>query len=70
MALYTTRKRQTTVHEYVLPNPVNLGEVTKAMSAAYADYTARTGRNVSDDSIYVTHTDEEIILYFEESSKA
>lgn len=67
MALYTQRERATTRHEYVVPNPVNAAEFTKALSAAYQDYQSATGRNVSDDSIWVTHADEEIIIYWEET---
>ena len=67
MAQWDKRVRTTTVHEYVMPNPVNLGEVSRAMSAAYQEYTRTTGKNVSDDSVWVTHTDDEIIIYWEES---
>lgn len=67
MALYSERKKQTTRHEYVVPNPVNAAEFTKALSAAYQDYTRETGKQVADDSIWVTHADEEIIIYWEEA---
>ena len=65
MAVYTKRKRERVVHEYVMPNPVCLGEFAKAMSAAYADYSQLTGKNISDDSLWVTHADEEITIYWE-----
>lgn len=67
MAIYNERTRNTTVHEYVMPNPVNLAEFAKAMSAAYQEYTRITGKNVADDSVWVTHADEEIIIYWEEN---
>ena len=67
MAQYEARTRTTTVHEYVMPNPVNLAEFSKAMSYAYQEYTAATGKNVSDDSTWVTHKDDEIIIYWEEA---
>jgi hypothetical protein len=67
MAVWEKRVRETVVHEYVMPNPVNLAEVGKAMSAAYQDYTRATGKNVADDSVWVTHSDEEIIIYWEEN---
>ena len=67
MALYTERTRTTVKHEYVVPNPVNAIELTKALSAAYQDYTRTTGKNIADDSVWVTHADEEIIIYWEEN---
>jgi hypothetical protein len=67
MAQYGKRTKTTVRHEYVMPRPVNLGEVSKAMSAAYQDYTAATGKNVTDDSIWLTHNDDELIIYWEES---
>jgi hypothetical protein len=67
MAVWEKRIRETVVHEYVMPNPVNLWEVSRAMAAAYQDYTRLTGKNVADDSVWVTHSDEEIIIYWEES---
>lgn len=69
MALYSERTRNTTRHEYVLPNPTCQGEFMKAISAAYQDYTRVTGKQVYDDSVWVTHADEEIIIYWEEASK-
>jgi hypothetical protein len=67
MALWSKRTKETTRHEYVVPNPVNATEFTKALSAAYQDYTAATGRNIADDTVWVTHADEEIIIYWEEN---
>lgn len=67
MALYTQRERTTVRHEYVVPNPVNATEFTKALSIAYQDYQNVTGRTISDDSLWVTHADEEIIIYWEET---
>lgn len=67
MALYSQRERKTVKHEYVLPNPVNATEFTKALAGAYADYRTATGKNVADDSVWVTHADEEIIIYWEEN---
>jgi hypothetical protein len=37
------------------------------VSYAYQEYSSATGKNVSDDSIWVTHRDEEIIIYWEEA---
>lgn len=67
MAVYSERTKQTTRHEYFMPNPVNATEFTKALAAAYQDYTRLTGKNVADDSVWVTHADEEIIIYWEEN---
>jgi hypothetical protein len=67
MALWSKRTKETTRHEYFVPNPVNATEFTKALSAAYQDYTAATGRNITDDTVWVTHADEEIIIYWEEN---
>jgi hypothetical protein len=61
MAVYSQRVRQTIRHEYVLPNPVNAAEFSKALSAAYQD-----APRVADDTVWVTHADEEIIIYWEE----
>jgi hypothetical protein len=67
MALYSERIRTTVKHEYVLPSPVNATEFTKALSAAYQDAPRITGKNLADDSVWVTHADEEIIIYWEEN---
>lgn len=66
MALYSERTRQTIRHEYVLPNPANWAEVDKAFSAAKRGYEDANGVP-RDDSVWVTHADEEIIIYWEES---
>lgn len=66
MAQYETRTRTTIRHEYVVPDPVNWAEVGKAFSAASRDYEDANGRT-ADDSIWVTHADEEIIIYWEET---
>jgi hypothetical protein len=66
MAQFEKRIRTTTAHQYVLPNPANQAEFQKAMSYAYQEYGDNTGREVYDDSIWVTHADEEIIIYWEE----
>jgi hypothetical protein len=66
MAQYEQRARETIRHEYVLPNPANHAEIGKALSAAYQDYKLATDRSVSDDAVWVTHADEEIIIYWEE----
>jgi hypothetical protein len=68
MALYSERTSSTTRHEYVVPDPVNATEFTKALSAAYQAYQSATGRNVADDSVWVTRADEEIIIYWEENN--
>ena len=68
MAVYEKRRRETVVHELAMPNPVNLTEFSKAMSYAFQEYSGQTGRNASDDSIWVTHSDEEIIIYWEEKN--
>ena len=67
MALYAERTKQTTRHEYVVPDLVNATEFTKALSAAYQGYQSATGRSVADDSVWVTHSDEEIVIYWEET---
>jgi hypothetical protein len=67
MATYTKRIRQTTRHEYVLPNPSNWAEFDKAMDASSRDFRDHVG-STSDDSIWVTHADEEIIIYWEENN--
>jgi hypothetical protein len=66
MAQYEKRVRETVTHEYVMPNPVNAAEFSKAMSYACQEYGDNTGREVYDDSIWVTHADDEIIIYWEE----
>ena len=67
MAQFETRDKRTIRHEYVLPDPVNWAEVGKAFSAAHQAYEDANGR-AADDSIWVTHADEEIIIYWEESN--
>ena len=67
MAQFETRTKATTRHEYVLPNPVNQAEFNKALSVAYSDYS-KSGKYIADDSVWVTHADEEIIIYWEEQA--
>jgi hypothetical protein len=67
VAQYECRTKTTTRHEYVLPNPCNWVEFSKAMSYAHQEYTSANGNPAADDSIWVTHADEEIIIYWEES---
>jgi hypothetical protein len=68
MAQYEQRSRTTERHEYVLPNPANHAEIGKALSGAYQDYKDATGRpGVPDDAVWITHADDEIIIYWEES---
>jgi hypothetical protein len=67
MAIYSQRERTQIRHEYVLPNPVNATEFSKALSAAYQDAPRATGKNIADDTVWVTHADEEIIIYWEEN---
>lgn len=67
MAQYEERTKTITRHEYVLPNPANHAEVGKALSGAYQDYKDAMGHGISDDSVWVTHADEEIIIYWEEN---
>jgi len=66
MAQYEQRVKTLTIHEYVLPNPANHAEVGKAFSGAYQDYKDAMGRGVSDDAVWITHADDEIIIYWEE----
>ena len=66
MAVYSKRERKAVKHEYFMPDPVNATELTKALSAAYQDYSNATGKNIADDTVWVTHADEEIIIYWEE----
>jgi hypothetical protein len=66
MAVYYPRTKTTTTHEYVMPNPVNQAEFYKAMSYAHQEYLSAHHRDPSDDSIYVTHNDDEIVIYWEE----
>lgn len=69
MAQYGIRIRTTTRHEYFLPNPTNHVEFYKALSYAYQEYkdNMRT-ETVSDDAVWVTHSDDEITIYWEEAS--
>lgn len=69
MAQYERRDKRTVRHEYVLPNPANWVEVRKALDSASGDYTDAFPR-IADDSIWVTHADDEIIIYWEEESNA
>jgi hypothetical protein len=67
MAVFEKRARTVTTHEYVMPNPVNWAEYEKALGYAHQEYMhANGGKSASDDSIWVTHPDDEIIIYWEE----
>jgi hypothetical protein len=66
MAQYEQRTKTINRYEYVLPNPANHAEIGKALSAAYQDYKLATDRSVSDDAVWITHADDEIIIYWEE----
>jgi len=67
VAQFEKRIKTTTVHQYVLPNPANHVEVNKALLHAYQEYTDATGKSVFDDSVWITHADDEIIIYWEEN---
>lgn len=65
MAQFDRRDRTTTRHEYVLSNPVNWAEVGKAFAAARQDMEAAGVSPDWDDVVWVTHADEEIVVYWE-----
>lgn len=67
MAVFEKRARTVTTHEYVMPNPVNWVEYEKALSYALQEYRHAKGESISDDAIWVTHQDDEIIIYWEEN---
>jgi len=67
MAQFEKRINTTTRHEYVLPDPANHAEVHKALSYAYQEYKDNMRKAaVSDDAVWITHSDDEIIIYWEE----
>ena len=68
MAQFEKRIKSTTRHEYVLPNPANHAEIGKALGYAYQEYKDGTGKDIYDDSVWITHSDDEIIIYWEESN--
>jgi len=65
MSVVTTRTRVTERHEYVVPQPAACGDIMEAITFAKRD-AAEAGVNTSyDDSLHVTHDDENIIVYWE-----
>jgi L-rhamnose isomerase len=66
MAVFEKRARTVTTHEYVMPNPVNWVEYNKAMNYALQECESVKRKPASDDAIWVTHEDDEIIIYWEE----
>ena len=65
MADFTSRTTTKTWREFVLPNPTNWAEVSKAMTATRQAIVA-AGRDAEwDDIVEVSATDEEIVFRFE-----
>lgn len=69
MSVVTTRKRVTERHEYIVPQPAAYGDVNEAILFAKRDAEAAGHRMGFDDSLMVTHDDDNIIVYWEESSR-
>lgn len=67
MADYTTRTKTTVRHEFVLPNPANWAELSKAFSAIKHDVEAHGLDSRYDDIVTIKATEEEIILFWEET---
>ena len=68
MAQWSKRKVTTARHEYVVAKPCNWVEMHKALDAAASGYKEITRRPLADDSMWVTSTDEEIIIYWEQDA--
>jgi hypothetical protein len=67
MALYAYQKVTHVRHEYILPSPVAMGEMSKAVAAASADYAAVKGAPpASDDALHIESDDESLTIYFDE----
>ena len=66
MAAYETRTKTTVRHEFVLPNPTNWAELSKAVTAIEHDLKANGMDASYDDVVTVAATEEEIILSWEE----
>lgn len=61
------RTKTTVRHEYIVPEPAAYGDVMEAIVFAKRDAT-EAGIDISyDDAMTVTHDDENIIVYWEES---
>jgi len=65
MSVVTTRTKTTTRHEYIIPQPAAYGDVREAMQFALRDKDAAGLTTNYDDSLTVTHDDENIIVYWE-----
>lgn len=69
MAEYVRRETTTRRVEFAIPAPCNAAEYAKAVAAALKElYDA--DREIYDDTITITGTDEEIVLSYEEDGTA
>jgi hypothetical protein len=69
MSVVTNRTTVTKRYEYIVPQPAAYGDVQEAILFAKRDAEAE-GVDVSyDDAMHVTHDDDNIIIYWEESSR-
>lgn len=61
----------TTRHEYILRSPPPIGELNKAVNWAFSDKTAAmTEDRHADDAPTVEARDDEIVIYWEEATRA
>ena len=69
VASYSTRKRTTIRHEYIIESPANWVEVQKAFRAARSDMQSaglNHHRIEADDSVWVDKHGEDVIVYWDE----
>jgi len=69
MSVVTKRKVATTRNEYLVPQPAAYGDVREAMQFALRDKDDAGYETSYDDSLMVTHSHENIIVYWEEVAK-
>lgn len=66
MSAVDTRTTTTVRHEYLVRNPAPYADVQEAILFAKRDATD-AGKDTSyDDTLWVTHNDDHIIVYWEE----
>ena len=69
MSVVTTRTKVTTRHEYLVPQPAAYGDVQEAILFAKRDAQEAGKDTTYTDAMYVTHDDENIIVYWEEAKR-
>jgi len=69
MSAVDQRTKVTTRHEYVVKDPAAYGNVQEAIMFAKRDAQAAGIDTSYDDAMHVTHDEEHISVFWEESSK-